>query len=122
MSTIRVRRLDENWDPVYGNGQGDYITDIDAVSQILQSRLRLWLAEWWENTADGLPMVQKILGKVQKDKTLTDRLIQKRISETLPGIVTGIKSFVSTFENRIYSCTVYVNTIFGTIAISNGGA
>ena len=121
MSTIRVRRLDENWDPVYGNGQGDYITDIDAVVQIIESRLRLWLAEWWEDQEEGLPMMQKILGKPGANKKIIDGIIQKRISGT--PYVTGIESFVSEIDtvNRDYQCLAKVYTQFGTVVVSTGG-
>jgi hypothetical protein len=121
MSTIRVRKLDENWDPVYGDGQNDYVFDLDAVIQIIQTRLKLWLAEWWEDLNEGLPMIEKILGKT--DKALIDRLIQKRVQTTLPGIILKIKSYSSSFDSstRAYSCTMHVDTIFGTIAVTNTG-
>jgi hypothetical protein len=121
MSSIRVRRLDKNWDPVWGNGQNDYVYDIEAVIQIIQSRLRLWLAEWWEDQKEGLPMFQKILGKMGTKKGLADRLIQKRIAETV--YVKRIISFESRFDSstRDYICQATVETEFGTVAITNGG-
>lgn len=121
MSTIRVRRLDENWDPVYGNGKGDYLLDGDAVAQIIQTRLRLWLEEWWENQDLGLPMMQKILGQRISEKLKIDRLISKEILRDPDIGITGIESFVSEFNSstREYECTVYVNTIYGTVLVSN---
>lgn len=121
MSTIRVRRLDNNWDPVYGNGQNDYLFDGDAVVQIIQSRLRLWLGEWWENLDEGLPMFQRILGVKGASKSVVDSLIQKRISGT--KYVTGIQSFESEFnvETREYQCLAKVYTAFGTVLVSTGG-
>ena len=123
MSTLRVRRLGADWEPTYGNGQNDYLFDGEAVSQILVSRLRLWLAEWWEDTALGLPMMQKILGQRISSKSIVDRLIQKEITRKPYIGVTGIKSFVSTYnaETRNYSCTVYVYTIYGIVAVTTGG-
>jgi len=121
MSTIRVRKLDENWDPVYGNGQNDYLLDGNAVVQIIESRLRLFLGEWWENLNEGLPMWQKILGVKGTSKLIVDRLIQKRISGTIH--VTGIESFESTFdiETRSYECLAKVYTEFGTVVVRTGG-
>jgi hypothetical protein len=121
MSTIRVRRLDTNWDPVWGNGQNDYVFDVYALIQIIQSRLRLWLAEWWMNQEDGLPMIQKILGQRVKDKELIDRLIQKRIAGTV--YVKSITAFSSSFDSntRAYSCQSTVDTQFGTIVVQGGG-
>lgn len=122
MSTIRVRRLDENWDPCFGNGQNDYVFDGEAVAQIIESRLRLWLQEWWEDQDEGLPMFQKILGKMGSSQAIADRLIQKRILET--PYVTGLVSFESSFDisTRAYICSAYVNTEFGTITVTNGGS
>lgn len=121
MSTIRVRRLDENWDPVFGNGQNDYIFDGDAVIQIIESRLRLWKAEWWEDLGEGLPMWQQILGVKGSSKAVVDQLIQRRIAET--PYVKSIASFVSVFnsETREYQCQATVNTEFGTLLVTNGG-
>lgn len=121
MSTIRVRRLDTNWDPVYGNGQNDFLFDGDAVVQIIESRLRLWLAEWWEDLNEGLPMFQRILGVKGASKAIVDSLIQKRILGT--KYVTSISSFESEFnvETREYQCLAKVNTSFGTILVSSGG-
>jgi hypothetical protein len=121
MSTIRVRRLDENWDPAYGNGQNDYLFDGEAVIQIIQSRLRLWLAEWWEDQEGGLPMLQKVLGKIGTKKAVADRVIQDRIKKTKH--VTRIVAFESRFnvETRDYECRATVETEFGTIEVTNGG-
>jgi hypothetical protein len=120
MSTVRVRRLDENWDPVYGNGQDDYLFDLEAVMQIIESRLRLWKAEWWEDQNEGLPMWQNILGKLGTNKVAIDRVIQSRIFKT--PYVTGVVSFESTFDVAIrkYQCEATVNTIFGAVVVASG--
>jgi len=119
MSKIRVRRLDENWDPVYGSGTDDYIFDQEAVMQIIQSRLRLWRSEWWENLNEGLPMFQRILGKLGTSKAIVDRLIQNRILES-PYVI-SITKFVSDFngDSRRYECETTVNTEFGTVIVTN---
>jgi len=121
LSTIRVRRLDANWDPTYGDGQNDYIFDLDAVVQIVRSRLGLWLAEWWENLDEGLPMFQKILGKQAKNKIVIDREIQKRIAET--NYVTSIDDFESEYDSSIreYSCSVSITTAFGSTSLVLSG-
>jgi hypothetical protein len=121
MSTIRVRRLDENWDPAYGSGKDDYIYDLDAVMQIIQSRLRLWLAEWWEDLNEGLPMWQKILGVLGTNKAVADRLIQARIASS-PYVI-SVTSFVSTFDvsTRAYQCVAVVDTQWGPVTVTNGG-
>lgn len=117
MSTIRVRRLDANWDPEYGSGVNNYIYDLDAVVQIIETRMRLWFGEWWENLNEGLPMIQKILGKPGTSKNIIDTLIQKRIIGT--PYVRNIQSFSSTYVGREYVCTAIVNTEFGTVTVTN---
>ncbi|MBU1067774.1 hypothetical protein KKE60_08310 [Patescibacteria group bacterium] len=119
MSTIRVRRLDENWDPVYGSGVDDYIFDQEAVIQIIESRLRLWQGEWWENLKEGVPMFQRILGKLGTSKAVVDRLIQTNILGS-PHVI-GIVKFVSEFNStsRGYECEATVNTEFGTLIVTN---
>jgi hypothetical protein len=120
MSTIRVRRLDENGDVVYGNGINDYLTDIDAVQQIIRTSLLLWQGEWWESIEEGLPMFQQILGKNGANKILVDRLIQEKITEV--PYVKNVSSFVSVFDpnDRSYQCEAIVNTDFGTVVVSGG--
>lgn len=120
MSTIRVRRLDASHDPVFGNGKADYLTDINAVAQIIQTRLLLFWGEWWENQKAGISMFQSILGKSgARNKEAADTLLKNYVLET--PYVTGIKSFASTFNGveRKYNVSMEVNTKFGVILVSS---
>ena len=56
MATIKVRRLDEMYDPEFGGGKNSYVSDLDAVAQIIKSRLLLFKGEWWEDLNIGLPV------------------------------------------------------------------
>jgi hypothetical protein len=47
--TISVRKLDANHDPIYGNGVADFLTDLDAVAQLIDTSLLLLQGEWWNN-------------------------------------------------------------------------
>lgn len=117
MSTLRVRKLDSNWDPSYGQGVDNYITDIDAVAQIIKSRLLLFYGEWWEDRKLGLPMWQSILGVSGNQRVVVDHLIYEVIAGT-PN-VSGVTNLTSTIENREYTFTATVGTDFGTIVVSN---
>lgn len=119
MSTIKVRRLDENWDPVYGSGQNDYLTDLDAVSQIIRSRLLLFKGEWWEDLNVGIPMWQSILGVMGAKKLTVDKIIMSYL-KACPYVV-AIKNFQSTLSNREYICQATVDTAFGAVYVTNGG-
>lgn len=118
MSTIKVRKLDNYRDPVFGGGKNDYVTDIDAVAQIIQSRLLFFKGEWWEDLEDGLPMWQSILGASGNNKKLVDAMIQKQVLDT--PYVNGIDSVDSSFdpESRSYVFSAVVNTEFGQLQIT----
>jgi hypothetical protein len=117
MSTIRVRKLDASWDPVFGGGINDYLTDRDAVGQIIRSRLLFFQSEWWEDESLGLPMFQSILGKKGPVKKVADKIISDNILQA-PYVV-RIDSFDSTLVNRVYTFTAYVTTQFGNLTITN---
>ena len=121
MSIIRVRRIDAEYDVVFGRGQADYLTDLDAIVQIIKSRLLLFTGEWWADKEAGLPLWQSILGMAGANgkKKVVDGFIQKRILET--PHVTGIETISSTYnaDTREYSFSATINTQFGTVAISN---
>lgn len=119
-ATIIVRSLGPNGDPLYGNGQADFLTDIDAVAQIITTTLKLFLGEWWENVLLGTPMFQSILGVGGASNTAAiSAILQSRISSC--PYVTDISSLVCTYNpaNRglNFSCTVL--TAFGTLQVSN---
>lgn len=119
---MRCRRLDTNHDFMFGQGRNDYLVDIDAVGQVIETRLRLFLNEWWEDKADGLPMWQSFLGASGAKNHVRDRLLQERILGTQG--VTGIESLLSVFDpiTNSYEVQVIVNTIYGQVALANQGA
>ncbi len=121
MSTVRVRKLDSNYDVVFGNGKLDYLEDLDAVVQMIRTKLLLFKGEWWENTDIGLPLWQSILGVpgAGNNKQAVDALIQKRILET--PYVTSMESMSSAYDaaTRSYSIAVTVNTAFGQVTVTN---
>jgi hypothetical protein len=118
---MKYRRLSESWDYTFGNGQGNYLSAIDAVGQAIRSRLLLFLGEWWMDTNDGLPLWQAILGipGSGNNKVVVDRLIVERILGT-PN-VTSITGIDSTYDpdTRAYGFTAQVDTVYGAVAVSN---
>ncbi|WP_199242630.1 hypothetical protein [Desulfosporosinus fructosivorans] len=91
----------------------DFLADEDAVAQAIKTSLLLLRGEWWEDTGDGLPLFQNILGQsgTQEHLTSTDLLIKDRILSTQG--VSQIQSFQSSYANRRYNvenCTVLTNT------------
>jgi hypothetical protein len=120
MSTVRVRKLDSSHDLVFGNGKLDYLTDLDAVVQMIQTVLLLFQGEWWENEDEGLPLWQSILGMSGPNNSkVINQLIQKRIMET--PHVTDVQNVSSNYNAsaRSYAFQATVNTEFGQVVVSN---
>lgn len=110
---MQYRILDKNGD--YTLGQNSMKQDKEAVAQAIQTRLHLLYGQWWENTEDGLPLFEKILGAYGDNKEMIDILISERIAQTKD--VKEIKSYTSTFQNRVYTAKCVVETVYGTVSI-----
>ena len=118
MATITVRRLDQNWDPMRGNGASNFISDIDAVAQTIASTIKLLQNEWFENRLLGTPLFQRLLGHPITSQGVA-LILRKRILSV--PYVTGISNFGVTFvrAGRTFTFSALVQTTFGTVAISN---
>lgn len=117
--TIKYRRLDENGDYCFGKGLGDFISEAEAVSQAIQTKLKLYEGEWWEDIKDGLPMFQKILGQ-RTPKSEVTNIIKNRILE-LKDYILELKdvSFDYNQITRAYSFACTIITIYGQAIILN---
>lgn len=116
---MKYRILDENDDYVLGSRSNMFHTGTKAVAQAIKTRLKLLIAEWWENTEDGLPLFQQILGVSGGDDNLNgvDLIIQERILST-PNVL-GLEEFQRDFNKntRKYTFTAKVNSIYGELEI-----
>jgi hypothetical protein len=60
---MRVRKLDANGDYSFGHGEADFwINQPEGVAQKVQTRLLLWVGEWFLDKTVGTPWLQQILG------------------------------------------------------------
>lgn len=114
---MRYRKLDENGDMTFGNNKFDFLKDLEAVAQAIQTRLKLLKGEWWENLEEGLPLFQNILASRNIEKA--KKIIRSRIQNT-QGVL-SVNSLVVTFENRILDIKASVSTIYGETLISFKG-
>ena len=115
---MRYRRIDENGDYTFGNGQYDFLVDIEAVPQAIKTKIRLLRGEWWEDLSEGLPFYQEIAGqfiKSEEEKDIVTRLYCNRITDVIQ--VNSFLSVNSEFdnENRKYSLTADIDTIYGVV-------
>lgn len=92
--TLQIK-VDNDGKPVLVNGN---LVLVDDVAQRVRTRLRMFLGEWFLDTADGTPYFQDILVK-SPNLVLIRSAIRERILET-EG-VTGIEKFDMTFD-RVY--------------------
>lgn len=109
---MRYRKLDQNGDFTFGTGVGDFhINTPDAVAQAVNTRLNLWIGEWFADTSDGTGWNQAILGK--RSKNLYELTLRQRILET-PGVL-QLESFESTLNTSDRRLTVLavIDTIYG---------
>lgn len=118
--TISVRALDANHDPMWGQGQANFLTDIDAVAQIIETRLLLLMGEWWANLQAGLPVLQQMLG-VGGSGTNSDAAslsIQQNI-EGAPYVISiaGIQTIYEP-STRAFKWNCSVITLFGPLSVT----
>lgn len=110
---MKYRRLSPTGDYIFGFGNTSFLTDTDAVAQAINTKLKLFQGEFWENTGEGLPFFQQIAGQ-QISAEEINLLIQERILQ-VPN-VTEIISLSGQIDktSRKYSASITVRTSFGT--------
>lgn len=115
---MRVRAMTTAGDMTFGRGSANFLVNSpEAVAQIIGTRLRLWVNEWFLDLEDGTPWLQQVIGKGTRD--LYDTVIRQRVLET-PG-VTSIESYSSEYDGTLRTLTVAmrVNTQYGPTANFN---
>jgi hypothetical protein len=104
---------------------GDYTVGVPfltnspaCVGQAVQTRLLLYLAEWFLDTTDGTPWFQSIVGR--HPNTDPNSFVKQRIIET-PN-VTSIVSFTGAYDgpSRKYTMTSVINTAYGITTVTIG--
>jgi hypothetical protein len=120
-SSILVRALSPSGDMQWGNGQGNFISDADAVAQIIGTRLKLFQGEWFANQLEGLPLWQSILTG-QLDADAAALLIQQVILGT--PFVISVQQIQATYSpnSRQFSYAAIVQTQFGTFQLTGNPA
>ncbi len=115
---MRYRKLAANNDYSFGNGQRDFFRDEPAaVGQSVQTRLLLFLGEWYLNVNDGTPYIEGVLGK--HSLAQADVIIQQRALASTDGAgvstVTDISSYVSSLDpdTRAMQAQFSIDTIYG---------
>jgi hypothetical protein len=110
---MRVRELDANNDYQFGTSGSKFLINTPlAVAQLVLSRLRLNVGEWFLDLSDGLDLSQ-IIGYTEDTRDLT---IRNRILDT-PG-VQQIVAYASYLDNkRRFSVICTIDTIYGQTSL-----
>jgi hypothetical protein len=110
-----------NYEPLFGNGKNNFISDLQAVAQIVLTRLRLFEGEWWAAQNDGLPLWQNILAASAsaRSQQQIELLISNRITGT--PYVNGVSNVQVGYNSTSRAFTYYavVQTQFGQLVVSN---
>lgn len=111
---MKTRGLDSNDDWEFGRGKQAYVSDKDAVSQNIKTRLRSWKGDCFFDVDSGVDWTN-FLDKGKK--TQLDLDIKRVILQTA-GVL-RINSFSSTLDSaeRNLTITVTIDTIYGSITI-----
>lgn len=101
---IKVRRLDDNHDWMFGFGLHNYAEQSEAISQCVKTRLWSFINDWFLDLDYGLPWLEKTGRNVNLDDW--EVKIKRQVLETI-GVV-KILSYSSHFdpETRIFTVTI----------------
>lgn len=112
-TTLRYRKLDDKGDMLLGIGDLAFLTDLDAITQAIYTRLRLLRGEWWERPMEGLPLWEEILGqpRTEQQRNMIDLILIERIFDTR-GVI-AVRDTDSFFTGRTYTFTCKVETVYG---------
>lgn len=117
MIFIKYRRLTSTGDYSFGRNKGDFLTDIDAVTQAIYTTLKLLKGEWWEDLEAGLPLFQSIIGQSGTPEHIKaiDLIVNDKIMN-VAGVI-NITNYNGIYTNRMYSITCTVDTLYGQVAV-----
>ncbi|MDB5444983.1 MAG: hypothetical protein JWQ97_300 [Phenylobacterium sp.] len=112
---MRVRAMDANGDARFGHGQLDFLADSpEAVAQLVGTRLRLSVGEWFLDVSAGMPWATDVLGV--RTAATRDQAIRQRILGTAG--VNSILSYASSVTDRAFRADVTIDTTFGSVTVT----
>lgn len=117
---MKYRKLSPSGDYTFGHSLLDfYINTPEAVAQSVQTRILLWLGEWYQNIEEGTPFMQGIIGK--HGIATANATLQERITST-DGVI-SLDDFESSIDpiTRKFTVSGNLNTIYGVtpLQVSN---
>lgn len=114
---MRYRRLDANGDMTFGQGLGNFlINSPEAVAQLVMTRLRLNLGEWFYDTSDGTPWATQVLG--ERTQGTRDIVVRNRVQTTLQVVSVDTYGSLMDPQTRTWSAAMTITTAFGPAVLA----
>lgn len=112
---MKTRRLIDG-DYSFGNGQADFIEEIEALKQSCLTRLRQFKGEWFLNEDDGTDWQKLLANRYQQNELMN--LIKQRLL-TVTG-VSSVPVLNVEFDNqsRYANIEATISTIYGEFNLS----
>lgn len=112
-TALLYRKIDENGDMVWGHGREDYLSGLDAITQVIKTRLAAIQNEWWEGDATALAYFTDLITAYTSDenKAKIDLMIIERLMDTR-GVV-SVTDIQSSIIKRRYTFNAKVATVYG---------
>lgn len=115
---MTVRSLDGTGDIMTSGIQ--FVTGRDEIAQTIQTRLRLFLGEYFRDITDGTPWFEQILGKAT-NMNAREAALRQRVANT-QGVI-RLTAFNTDFniDEKKYTVSVSVLTQFGIVEVTENG-
>ena len=115
---MRIRLMGSEGDMQFGQSLSDFTTDTSlGVGQLVNTRLRLWVGEFFADTSDGMAWATDVLGN--RTTSIYNETIRERILDT-QGVY-EITKYSSSLVNRKLSVEAVITTDYGTSTVTFGG-
>ena len=110
-TNLIYRKLDENGDYLFGHGFEDFVTGLEAMVQVIRTRLKANYDEWWEGDDTALPWMDEIIGGKTLNKDEIDLMVIERLMDTV-GVI-RVLDITSSLVDRNYHFSCRVETVYG---------
>jgi hypothetical protein len=103
---MKTLALDDNGDRLIYNSNWVVIDDIDAIRQVIITKIKLYLGEWFKDVSLGVPWIQQIFRKGTSLGQVQSILIDEILS--VEG-ATEMKKFEMDFDAKTRKLAVDFN-------------
>jgi len=113
--TIKVLKIDSDGRTVRENGDFVWLTDNDAITQLVRQRIQIFKGEWFMNIELGIDYYNVVFPKGTSD--FRKYLEFKRVVEEVPGVIRLLSASlaVENLAQRTYRLRMDISADYGTI-------